>query len=71
MTITQTDQPASGQDAQGPIVRGLFMATCGGLNLFEVGLAHADPPLQPLLALLNAPDWSKIKSSFCPTVSIP
>jgi hypothetical protein len=65
------DSLTSGQDAQGPIVRGLFMATCGGLNLFEVGLAHADPPLQPLLALLNAPDWSKIKSSFCPTVSIP
>jgi phospholipid/cholesterol/gamma-HCH transport system substrate-binding protein len=65
------DSLTSGQDAQGPIVRGLFMATCGGLNLFEVGLAHADPPLQPLLALLNAPDWSKINSSFCPTVSIP
>jgi phospholipid/cholesterol/gamma-HCH transport system substrate-binding protein len=65
------DSLTSGQDAQGPIVRGLFMATCSGLNLFEVGLARADPPLQPLLALLNAPDWSKIKSSFCPTVSIP
>jgi phospholipid/cholesterol/gamma-HCH transport system substrate-binding protein len=59
------------QDAHGATVRGLFMATCGALNLFEVGLAHADPPLQPLLALLNPPDWSKIKSPFCPTFSIP
>jgi phospholipid/cholesterol/gamma-HCH transport system substrate-binding protein len=59
------------QDAHGATVRGLFMATCGALNLFEVGLADADPPLQPLLALLNPPDWSKIKSPFCPTFSIP
>jgi phospholipid/cholesterol/gamma-HCH transport system substrate-binding protein len=65
------DSLTSGQDAQGPVVRGLFMATCGALNLFEVGLANADPPLKPLLQLLNAPDWSKIKSPFCPTVSIP
>ena len=65
------DSLTSGQDAQGPVVRGLFMATCSGLNLFEVGLANADPPLKPLLQLLNAPDWSKIKSPFCPTVSIP
>jgi phospholipid/cholesterol/gamma-HCH transport system substrate-binding protein len=65
------DTLTSTQDAQGPIVRGLFMATCGGLNLFEVGLANSDPPLQPLLALLNAPDWSKIQSSFCPTFSLP
>ena len=41
-------------------------ARAAALNLFEVGLAHADPPLQPLLALLNAPDWSKIKSSVLP-----
>ncbi len=65
------DSLTSTQDAHGSIVRGLFMDTCSGLNLFEVGLAHSDPPLGPLLALLNAPDWSKINSSFCPTVSIP
>ena len=35
------------------------------------GQAGGGDWLQPLLALLNAPDWSKIKSSFCPTVSIP
>ena len=37
------DSLTSGQDAHGPVVRGLFMATCSGLNLFEVGLANADP----------------------------
>jgi phospholipid/cholesterol/gamma-HCH transport system substrate-binding protein len=59
------------QDANGPIVRGVFMASCGALNLFEVALTNSDPALGPLVDLLNPPDWSKIKSSFCPTVSIP
>jgi phospholipid/cholesterol/gamma-HCH transport system substrate-binding protein len=59
------------QDAHGPVVRGLFMGTCSQLQLFEVGLANANPALKPLLALLNAPDWSKIGGQFCPTVSIP
>jgi phospholipid/cholesterol/gamma-HCH transport system substrate-binding protein len=59
------------QDAQGPIVRGLFMGTCSELQLFEVGLANANPALKPLLALLNAPDWSKIGGKFCPTAVIP
>jgi phospholipid/cholesterol/gamma-HCH transport system substrate-binding protein len=55
------------QDAQGPIVRGLFMASCPALQLLEVTIRQASPALGPLLALLNAPDWSKIKSPFCPT----
>ena len=59
------------QDAHGPIVRGLFMGTCSQLQLFEVGLANANPALKPLLALLNAPDWSKIGGPFCPTAVIP
>jgi phospholipid/cholesterol/gamma-HCH transport system substrate-binding protein len=63
-TLTST------QDAHGPIVRGLFMATCSGLNLFEVALRDSDPALGPLLDLLNAPDWSKIQSSFCPAGSL-
>jgi phospholipid/cholesterol/gamma-HCH transport system substrate-binding protein len=54
------------QDAHGSVVRGVFMATCGALNLFEVALPESDPALKPLLALLNAPDWSQIHSSFCP-----
>jgi phospholipid/cholesterol/gamma-HCH transport system substrate-binding protein len=57
---------ASQQDAHGPIVRGLFMASCSTLNLLEVTLQQGSPSLGPLLDLLNAPDWSKIKSPFCP-----
>jgi phospholipid/cholesterol/gamma-HCH transport system substrate-binding protein len=56
------------QDAHGPIVRGLFMAPCAALNLLEVTLQEGSPALGPLLDLLNAPDWTKIKSSFCPPV---
>jgi phospholipid/cholesterol/gamma-HCH transport system substrate-binding protein len=59
------------QDAHGSMVRGLFMGTCSQLQLFEVGLANANPALKPLLALLNAPDWSKIGGQFCPTSVIP
>ena len=43
------------------------MGTCEQLQLFEVGLANSNPALKPLLALLNAPDWSKIGGPFCPT----
>jgi phospholipid/cholesterol/gamma-HCH transport system substrate-binding protein len=64
------DSLTSTQDAHGPIVRGLFMATCGGLNLFEEALANSDPALVPLLDLLHAPDWSKIKSPFCPAAGV-
>ena len=59
------------QDAQGATVRGLFMGTCSQLQLFEVGLANANPALKPLLALLNPPDWSTIGGPFCPRAVIP
>jgi phospholipid/cholesterol/gamma-HCH transport system substrate-binding protein len=59
------------QDAHGSAVRGVFIGTCSQLQLFEVGLANANPALKPLLALLNAPDWSKIGGKFCPPVGIP
>jgi phospholipid/cholesterol/gamma-HCH transport system substrate-binding protein len=65
------DSLTSTQDANGPIVRGLFVATCGALNLFEVALTQSDPALGPLVDLLNAPDWSKIQSKFCPVAGIP
>jgi phospholipid/cholesterol/gamma-HCH transport system substrate-binding protein len=55
------------QDANGAIVQGLFMAPCASLNLLEVALSQSDPGLGPILQLLNAPDWSKIKSSYCPS----
>ncbi len=57
---------ANAQDAHGAVVRGVFMATCSALNLFEVALTESDPALKPLIALLNAPDWSQIHSSYCP-----
>jgi phospholipid/cholesterol/gamma-HCH transport system substrate-binding protein len=60
------DSLTSQQDAHGATVRGIFMATCSELNLLEVSLAQTTPSLTSLLALLNAPDWSTIKSPFCP-----
>jgi phospholipid/cholesterol/gamma-HCH transport system substrate-binding protein len=50
----------SQQDAQGPIVRGTFMASCSELQLFEVTLAQSTPSIGNLLALLNAPDFSQL-----------
>jgi phospholipid/cholesterol/gamma-HCH transport system substrate-binding protein len=60
------DSLTSTQDANGVIVQGLFMAPCASLNLLEVALEQSDPGLGPILKVLNPPDWSKIKSSFCP-----
>jgi len=54
------------QDAQGPTVRGIFMATCPQLNLLETTIQAGSPSVGPLLDLLNAPDWSQIKSPYCP-----
>jgi phospholipid/cholesterol/gamma-HCH transport system substrate-binding protein len=61
------DSLTSRQDAQGAMLHGAFLGTCGQLNLFEVGLVNSDPALGPLVRLLNAPDWSKIHP--CPGVS--
>jgi phospholipid/cholesterol/gamma-HCH transport system substrate-binding protein len=60
------DSLTNTQDANGPIVRGLFMASCPALQLLEVTIEQGSPSIGPLLDLLNAPDWSKIQSSFCP-----
>jgi phospholipid/cholesterol/gamma-HCH transport system substrate-binding protein len=60
---------ASQQDAQGPIVHGIFMASCSELRLFEVTLAKSTPAIGNLLALLNAPDFSTLpgnKNGTCP-----
>ncbi len=54
------------QDANGPIVRGLLMASCPQLNLLEETLPTSDPALGSILALLGAPDWKSINSHFCP-----
>ncbi len=60
------DSLTNSQDAHGAVVRGIFMASCPSLNLFEVALPQSDPALKPLLALLNAPDWSTLTSPYCP-----
>jgi phospholipid/cholesterol/gamma-HCH transport system substrate-binding protein len=62
------DNLTNTQDAHGAIVRGIFMAPCSGLDLFEVALKDSNPALGPLIALLNPPDFTQIKSSFCPAV---
>ena len=51
------------------IVRGTFMAACSELNLFETSLQQSVPAIGNLLALLNAPDWSKlpgVTNNACP-----
>jgi phospholipid/cholesterol/gamma-HCH transport system substrate-binding protein len=60
----------STQDANGPIVQSMFMATCPGLNLLETALQHSVPSLSALLALLGAPDYSQINSPYCPKVPL-
>jgi phospholipid/cholesterol/gamma-HCH transport system substrate-binding protein len=60
------DSLVNQQDANGPTVRGIFMATCSELSLLEVTLAKSTPSIGNLLALLNAPDWSTIKNPYCP-----
>ncbi|HET9720666.1 MAG TPA: MlaD family protein [Solirubrobacteraceae bacterium] len=54
------------QDANGPMIDGIFMANCPSLNLFEKILVTSVPSLTPLLDLLNAPDATNIKSPYCP-----
>ncbi len=59
------------QDANGPIVQSLFMASCPALNLLEVELQPNNPALGPLLDLLNAPTSQELHSSFCPPAGLP
>jgi phospholipid/cholesterol/gamma-HCH transport system substrate-binding protein len=49
------DSLAAAQDANGPVVQGLFMGTCVELNYFEDQLEPDDLPLGVVLDLLNAP----------------
>ncbi len=64
------DSLTSSQDANGPILRGLFMASCPQLDLLEATLTKSDPALTPILDLLGAPDHSTIKSPYCPVGSL-
>jgi phospholipid/cholesterol/gamma-HCH transport system substrate-binding protein len=47
------------QDAHGPIVRGIFMATCPQLDLLST-IAASNPSLAALIALLNEPDRTQL-----------
>jgi phospholipid/cholesterol/gamma-HCH transport system substrate-binding protein len=49
------DSLTSTQDANGPILQGLFMGTCAQLNFFENQLAPNSEPLGVILDLLNPP----------------
>jgi phospholipid/cholesterol/gamma-HCH transport system substrate-binding protein len=52
----------SQQDAQGPIVRGTYMASCTELQLFQVSLSQSVPAIGNLLALLNAPPYNTVSN---------
>jgi phospholipid/cholesterol/gamma-HCH transport system substrate-binding protein len=49
----------STQDAHGPIRRGLFLASCSGLQVLDQ-IAGTTPQLQVLIELLNAPKQSEV-----------
>lgn len=49
------DSLTSGQDANGPVLQGIFMGTCLELNFFEQTLAPSSAPLGAILNLLNPP----------------
>ncbi len=55
-----TDSLAASQDANGPVVQGLFDGTCGELNFFEGQLQPNNQPLGVILDLLNAPQLSEL-----------
>jgi phospholipid/cholesterol/gamma-HCH transport system substrate-binding protein len=49
------DSLTSAQDANGPVLQGIFMGTCAELNFFEGQLEPNSQPLGVILDLLNAP----------------
>src|SRR6202046_3929359 len=49
------DSLTSAQDANGPVIQGIFMGTCLQLNFFEQTLQPSSPPLGAILDLLNPP----------------
>ncbi len=54
------------QDAHGPILRGIFMATCSQLDLLAT-LQQSTPSLAALIDLLNQPDQTQV----CPADGAP
>jgi phospholipid/cholesterol/gamma-HCH transport system substrate-binding protein len=71
------DSLVSSQDANGPVLQGLFMGTCDQLNFFDNELAPNDPALGAILDLLNSPSAASLPgvttltgttTLTCPTV---
>jgi phospholipid/cholesterol/gamma-HCH transport system substrate-binding protein len=54
------DSLVDSQDANGPLVQGLFMGTCAQLNFFEGQLQPNSQPVGVILDLLNAPALSQL-----------
>ncbi|MGH2877545.1 MAG: MlaD family protein [Solirubrobacteraceae bacterium] len=56
----EVDSLVSTQDANGPVIQGIFMGTCAQLNFFENQLQVNSQPLGVILDLLNAPPVAQI-----------
>ncbi len=54
------DSLADAQDANGPVLQGLFMGTCAELNFFEGELQPNNTPIGVILDLLNAPPLAQL-----------
>jgi phospholipid/cholesterol/gamma-HCH transport system substrate-binding protein len=54
------DSLVSAQDANGPVLQGIFMGTCAELNFFEGQLQPSNQPLGVILDLLNAPALAQL-----------
>ncbi|MFZ0040397.1 MAG: MlaD family protein [Solirubrobacteraceae bacterium] len=55
-----TESLVGAQDANGPVLQGLFMGTCLELNFFENQLQPNNPPLGVILDFLNAPPVAQL-----------
>lgn len=56
----EVDSLVSTQDANGPVIQGIFMGTCAELNFFEGQLQPNNQPLGVILDLLNAPALAQL-----------
>jgi len=54
------DSLVDAQDANGPVLQGIFMGTCAQLNFFENQLQPNNQPLGVILDLLNAPNVNQL-----------
>lgn len=54
------DSLADAQDANGPVLQGIFMGTCAELNFFEASLEPTSEPLGVILDLLNPPPIAQV-----------